>query len=465
MRRPRSIRWRLTLWYSAFLLGTLLIAGLGIYSGLAHVLRENFADQVEQEAILAQAGVSLTNGSLALDAATLSHFDEHDRFVRLVTSDGTIVADTSDDDEHIPLPKIDKHDPTDSTFETHTIDGEPFGIATEPVISGDTVAGLVQVGVSRSDVDETLRTVMLIFAVALPVLLAFAAVGGYLVSGRALAPVDDITAMAASIRPEDLGKRLDLDLPDDELGRLARTFDAMLQRIDTAFERQRQFTGDAAHELRTPLSLMQSQVELALARPRSRAEYQEALTGLHGDIDRLTSIVSVLLTLARADANKLPLVREPSDLSEIVQLVLDSYQPQAEQAGVALQNRSATTLVTIDDDLVVQLLVNLIDNALAHTPPGGTVSVGTTSATGQPCLWVEDTGSGIAPEHQEHIFERFYRADPGRSRGQGGTGLGLAFCKAIAEAHSGTLTVTSEPGHGARFELCLPPGEALHSDV
>jgi len=453
MKRPRSIRWRLTLWYSAFLLGTLLMAGAGIYAGLAHVLRDNFADQMQQEAVLALAGVNQANGSLTLDSATLAHFDENDHFVRLVTSTGNVIADTSDEEDGISLPKPGKDE---STFRTITVDGVPFGIATEPVIVNGTVAGQVQVGMSRADVEETLRTVVLIFAIALPLLLAIAGIGGYLVSSRALAPVDAITAMAANIRPDDLDKRLDLDLPDDELGRLARTFDAMLERIDIAFERQRRFTGDAAHELRTPLSLMQSQVELALSRPRTRAEYQDALTNLHDDIERLTSIVSVLLTLARADASALPSNRETVDLAEIVALVIDSYGPQADRSGVQLIDRSTRTLVTADDDLIVQLLVNLIDNALAHTPPDGSVTVGTTNRTGQACLWVEDTGSGIAPEHQARIFERFYRADPGRSRGAGGVGLGLAFCKAIADAHGGTLTVESEPGNGSRFELCLP---------
>lgn len=455
MRRPRSIRWRLTFWYSAFLLGTLIVSGIGIYIGLSHVLLDNFADQVEQEAKLAQTSVSMSNGRLTLDPATLHEFDDHDHFIRLVTNTGAVMADTSDEEDEAPLLQLDD-DPEDSVFEWVEIDGDSFGIAAVPVIMNDSIVGRVEVGVSRSDIDETLSTLRLSFAIALPILLGIVGIGGYLVSGRALAPVDAITSMAASIRPDDLGKRIALDLPDDELGRLARTFDDMLQRIETAFERQRQFTGDAAHELRTPLSLMQSQVEYALSRSRTPAEYQESLTSLHGDIDRLTTIVSVLLALARADSQTLQLTREPSDLGEIVPLVLASYAPQAERAGVQLQDRSISTPVNADDDLIVQLLVNLIDNALAYTPPGGTITVGAGTDAGRACLWVEDTGSGIASEHQAHIFQRFYRADPGRSREGGGVGLGLAFCKAIADAHGGDLTVESQVGHGARFDFCLP---------
>jgi heavy metal sensor kinase len=454
MRRFRSIRWRLTLWYSVFLLGTLIVSGAAIYVGLSHVLQDNFADQLQQEVLLAQTGVSRENGKLTFEPAALAEYDE-EHFIRVITNTGKVIADTSDEDDHAPVLKL-GNDPTKARFKWVELDDTPFGIAAAPVVIDGRVVGRIEIGRSRAAIDEALRTLKLIFTIALPILLGFAGIGGYLVSGRALAPVDEITSMAANINPDDLGQRLDLDLPDDELGRLARTFDAMLARIETAFERQRQFTGNAAHEMRTPLSLMRSQVELTLSRPRNPAEYQEALTNLHGDIDRLTTIVTMLLSLARADSEKLQLAREPSDLGEIVPLVLDSYTPQAKDAGVRLLDRSTPTPVNVDDDLIVQLLVNLIDNALAHTPSGGTITVGTETTIGRTCLWVEDSGSGIAPEHQPRIFERFYRADSGRSRGEGGVGLGLAFCKAIAEAHGGTLSVTSESGHGARFDFCLP---------
>ncbi len=459
MRRPRSIRLRLTFWYSAFLLGTLVVAGVGVYFGLSHLLLDSFADQTEQEAILAQTGVSREDGRLAFDPAALAGYDDDDHFIRVVTSTGTVIVDTSDPDDEVPSLRA-GDDPGEAKFAWVELDGEQFGIAAVPVVVDGAIAGRVEVGRSRSDIDETLATLKSIFAIALPILLAFAGIGGYLVSGRALAPVAAITSMAAGIRPDDLAERLDLDLPDDELGRLARTFDAMLERIETAFERQRQFTSNAAHELRTPLSLMRSQVELTLARPREPAEYRDALANLHGDIDRLTTIVSILLALARADSERLQLVREPADLGEIVPLVLASYASQAGEKGIRLLDRSSPAPVLVDDDLIVQLLVNLIDNALAHTPPGGTIAVGTETESGRTGLWVEDTGTGIAPEHQPHIFERFYRADAGRDRGAGGVGLGLAFCKAIAEAHGGSLTVESEPGHGARFDVCLPRGQS-----
>jgi signal transduction histidine kinase len=290
------------------------------------------------------------------------------------------------------------------------------------------------------------------------VVLLLAAGGGYLLAGRALAPVAAITALAARIDPRDLGARLALDLPDDDLGRLARTFDAMLARIDDAFARQRQFTGDAAHELRTPLALMRSQVDLALARARSAAAEQEARRRLDGVLERLTTLVGTLLTLARADARRLVPEATPFDLAATIAAVREQFTPLAAAGGIALRDESVPTPLTADEGLVVQLLVNLVDNAIAHTPPGGSVSAGCRGEDGTVRLWVTDTGEGIAPQHQARIFDRFARVDAGRGRAKGGVGLGLAICKAIAEAHGGSIAVTSASGRGTRIEVVLPAG-------
>jgi heavy metal sensor kinase len=453
--RRLPIRWRLTLWYAGLLLCTLVVFAGGVYFGLSTVLYDNFAEQVRQDARLAQAGVSAANGTVSLDPATISSFQQHEQFLRVATADGTLVVDTSDPEDRLAAIQA----PTDasSDFQLLRIRGATFGIATVPIVFNGQTIGLVQVGESRSDVDETLRLIGLGFAVALPLLLLIAVVGGYGISARALAPVDAITSMAASIQADDLGSRLHLDLPDDELGRLAQTLNAMLARIDIAFARQRQFTGDAAHELRTPLSLIRGQVDVTLSRQRSTDEYERALTSIRGDAERLTALVSTLLTLARADTGTLPVSLERFDIGEIIGQVLASYGPQAQQRHVTLLDQSAPLWVRADEDLVVQVLVNLVDNALAHTPAGGVIGVVAAPEQGRPCLWVEDSGVGIAPEAIDHIFERFYRVDPGRARAQGGVGLGLAFCRAIADAHGGTIEVTSNPRQGSRFVFCLPP--------
>jgi signal transduction histidine kinase len=316
-----------------------------------------------------------------------------------------------------------------------------------------------------------------------PLGIAISALTGYLLAGRALRPVADITNLASQIDGDDLGARLNLDLPADELGRLASTFDLMLGRIDEAFQRQRQFTGDAAHELRTPLALMRSQIDLAMTQAESTNEYREALAALDGDVTRMTVLVGMLLSLARADAGQLTPNREPVDLADLARDVTEQLEPVAADKGIRLTAELASVTAMVDADMIIQVLVNLIDNAIKHTPAGGAVTVrvagGNEVAGSQSSVprneksdpatdhWlpatisVSDTGVGIPAVHLPRIFDRFYRVDLGRARsagGSGGIGLGLAICQAIAHAHHGSLTATSVDGKGATFTLSIPTG-------
>lgn len=450
------VRWRLTLWYAVLFAAALLVFGVGLYLGLRARLYETLDEQLAAQARLVQTAVRVEAGNptLAGDPAPL----DDELFVRLLDRDGAIVVDSGAAFGGVPL----RSRPIAAALGGRTsllsvrVEGETLRVMTVPVHGGDTVTGVLQVGLPREEVDEALAKVLSLLAVTAPLVLVVAVGGGYLLASRALAPVAAITGLAARIGGQDLHARLNLDLPDDELGRLARTFDGMLARVEDAFERQRRFTGDAAHELRTPLSVMRSQVDLALARPRPAEEYREALQGLDGDLDRLVGLVGALLTLARVDAGQLVLGRAPFDLADTVGLVMEQYAPVAEEAGVTLEDQSSPTPLVADEDLLVQVLVNLLDNALAHTPAGERITVGCRAEGDRVRLWVVDTGSGIAPEHRERVFDRFYRVDAGRTRQQGGTGLGLAISKAIVEAHGGTITLASQVGPETRIELVLP---------
>jgi heavy metal sensor kinase len=434
-----------------------LLLGAGLYLGLRQRLYAGFDEQLRNQAAVTLATVRVeADGVPALQTA--SGDDDSDYFVRLVGDDGRVIADTGFDEEPVPF------DGTvlatalagSSRIDTVVVDDERLRVLTLPVRDGNRVIGAVQVGLDRGDLEEVLGELLSALALAVPVALVVAAGVGYLVAGRALAPVATITSLAARIGGRDLHARLNLALPDDELGKLARTFDGMLARIEDAFERQRRFTGDAAHELRTPLSLMRSQLDVTLARRRSPEEYEEAMLELGTDLDRLTGLVGTLLTLARADSGRLVPEYDPLDLEEPVRFVLDQYRPLATEAGVFLRNEAEPTAVEADHDLLVQVLVNLVANALAHTPAGGTIAAGCRAEGESARLWVTDTGSGIGAEHQARVFDRFYRVDSGRTRTQGGSGLGLAICKAIAEAHGGTIGLRSVPGQGTSVELCLP---------
>jgi signal transduction histidine kinase len=231
----------------------------------------------------------------------------------------------------------------------------------------------------------------------------------------------------------------------------------MLDRLEEAFQRQRQFTADASHELRAPLTLLLGQVDVALQQPRSDREYNQALRGLREDILRLRQLVDALLALARADARQNMLAPEPLDFGELTQEIADALAPVAEERGIHLEARYMPGIIVRGDQArLMQLLLNLVENALNHTPTGGTVIVAAERA-GNPRMAtasVRDTGCGIGARHLPHVFERFYRVDTARTAG--GAGLGLAICTWIAEAHGGHIEVQSEVGVGSTFTVWLP---------
>jgi heavy metal sensor kinase len=305
-------------------------------------------------------------------------------------------------------------------------------------------------------VQETLDSLLLIFAVALPAALVLAGIGGWWISSRALAPIDRVTRTAREISSgSDLSRRLDLDQPDDEVGRLARTFDEMLARLDAAFQRQRQFTADASHELRTPLTAVRGQIEVALERPRDAAEYQRVLAAVNEQVARMTRLVGGLLMLARTDSGALPLQRERVDLGDLVQSVASQVRPLAERKGLRLDvDGDGALFVEGDEDLLLQLMLNLTDNAIKYTAEGS-VTLGWRGDARAAAMFVRDTGAGISEEHRRRIFERFYRADASRSAEEGGAGLGLAISRWIAESHGGALSLESDAG-GSTFRVTLP---------
>jgi heavy metal sensor kinase len=457
------IRWRLTLWYALLLAIGFLIFGAVLYGVLRYRLHHAFDQQLRTQAAVTLAAVHFDDDGLTLGvAATASEDDDNFAFVRLLDRDGQEIAASVDQ----PDWETPTSDLTEAALRGETrlssaqFDGDTIRVITTPVLRDGRIVGVLQLGLSREETDEVLAELLATLLVVMPLALAGTIAGGYALARRALAPVDAITGLAAGIGGDELGERLRLDLPDDELGRLAATFDAMLERIETAFERQRRFTADAAHELRTPLSAMRSEVDLALARPRSAEEYRAALGGLEGDLDRLTGVVHGLLTLARADADRLAAGREAVDLAETIGLVLDQYAEAAAAAGVSLSDAASPAVAWGDEDQIVQILVNLVANAVAHTGPGGTVTVGCDARGERVRLWVEDSGVGIAPEHIKHVFDRFYRVDHGRTRTAGGTGLGLSITKTLVEANGGTITLTSTVGRGTRVEVTLPGAAA-----
>lgn len=456
----RSIRLRLTLWYIVLLAVILAAFSAGIYLTLRHSLNANLNDSLEvrSDELLAIVRFEGDQPTLA-GAVPPGPQGEVEQFVRVFDASGALTFDTSAVQEEVALDSDGLQAALAGRTATRNADSadDTFRALFVPIRRDGQIAGALEVARSRDDVSETLRTLLLILGISYPATLALASFGGVFLAGRALSPIDKLTRHARRLSAEDLSQRLNLELPADEVGRLARTFDEMLERLDGAFRRQRQFTADASHELRTPLTAIKGQVEVALSKERSAAAYREVLQTANEEVDRLIRLVGSLLTLARADAGQIPLTLEPVDLPGLVAGAVEHVRPAAEQRGIELLMAAGPPVtVRADEDLLLQLLLNLLDNALKHTPSGGRVTTSWDAKDGRVELSVRDTGSGIAAEHLGRVFDRFYRVDTARSRAEGGVGLGLSICQWIAEAHGGAITVESSPDQGATFTITLP---------
>jgi heavy metal sensor kinase len=381
-----------------------------------------------------------------------------DVFMRLYRGDGALVF--TDTRESQMLPALSDaleealHGETELT--QARVGTSMFQIATYPVIRDGRVVGALQVGLSMDDVEETLWTLLKVLLALAPALLLLASGGGLFLANRALAPIDRITRTAQRISAENLSGRIGLHGPDDEVGRLAWTFDAMLARLQEAFERQRRFTADASHELRTPLTAILGQIDVALDRPREAATYRATLTTLREQAQRLARLVGDLLFLARADAQLAPLVVEAIDMSALLQAVAAQLEPLAAARDQRLELTSVPLKVNGNEDDLIRLFLNLLDNAIRYTPPGGQIRLSCGCDRGEVIIRLRDSGPGIAPEHLPRLFDRFYRIDRGRSRTHGGSGLGLAIAQSIAHTHGGRIAVESSVGQGSTFTVNLP---------
>ena len=456
----RSIRLRLTLWY--VLLLAIILAGFsaGIYLTLRHNLYANLDDSLETRAndLLPLVSHEEAGPTLSQNVSANSP-DLGEQFIRVYDDSGRLTFNGSGEAGTVPVDAeaVQRALAGGTTSHGISVADDPFRVRIVPIEQNGRVVGALEVGRAADDLSDTLRSLLLILGIAYPVTLAVTGLGGLFLAGRALSPVDKLTRLARRISAEDLSQRLNLHLPDDELGRLARTFDEMITRLEDAFQRQRQFTADSSHELRTPLTAIKGQVEVALTRPREPAAYRDVLQAVNEEVDRLIRLVGSLLTLARADAGQIPIASEAVNLPDLVAAAVEQVRPAADQRDIELAVAPGPSVtLRADEDLLLQLLLNLLDNAIKYTPSGGRVTAGWVTNETQVELWVRDTGVGIAPEHVPHIFDRFYRVDKARSRAEGGAGLGLSICRWIAEAHGGAVSVESAPGQGSTFTLRLP---------
>ena len=317
----------------------------------------------------------------------------------------------------------------------------------------------VQVASLMTEAYEALERFRLILLLAAPVLLLVASAGGYWLSTRALAPVDAISRMAQRISIESLEQRLSVPQTGDQLQRLSETLNAMLSRLAFSVRRMKQFTADASHELRAPVSLIRTTAEVAVQRrDRSAGEYLQALEEILEEAAETSQVVESLMLLARADSGTQVLEAAPADICAIVRSASDQGEKLVRNRGsnCSAQIPEDPIWIQADAEALRRALLILIDNAAKYTPAGGSVAIRLEARGGLAVASVSDTGIGIAKEDLAHIFDRFWRADKARSREQGGAGLGLSIAKWIVETHRGSIDVKSELGRGSAFYLSVP---------
>ena len=477
-----TLRARLTFWYSIILAIFLLVFGLTSYLLFSRAAdRRTDADLTElanSYLVTFQDEIKDSDSSSGMQSAAQVAMIEHrvrDSAFLIVDSEGKIVFSSAD----VPPASA-----SEASMVTRAVASRGFQrFLSEALRSDHSIAtitrenGGIRAYAQRFTADqrtwslvilrslhpqrELLAQIRLAFAWLIPLSVLLAGIGGYFLARKSLEPVAAMGAQAEHISAANLHERLAVKNASDELGRLARTFNDLLDRLNQSFERQRRFISDASHELRTPISILRGEAEVALSQPeRSSEEYRESLAVLHQEAQRLATIVEDLFTLTRADAGEYRLARSDFYLDELAADCVRATRALAQAKSIALAVVEAPCEMPVraDEELLRRMILNLLDNAIKYTPEGGSVSVACSVAPDGYDLSVTDSGPGIPAELQSRIFERFFRVDRARSRTarDGGAGLGLSIARWIAEAHDGRIDLVRSDATGSVFKAHIP---------
>jgi heavy metal sensor kinase len=442
--RHRSIRVRLTLWYAAALSAVLALYAAGVFAFLRHSLSEDLDRGLSDDREVAEQMLERTPAGAVGWRAEPDDDDDAtavDRWLEVRSPEGTLLyARPSGIPADVHVRRLSA---------SYTVDGLPV---------------VIQVARSEEPLRRELRELLVILGAGLPLAVALAGVGGYVLARRVLAPLSRMADRARTITAERLGERLPVENSADELGQLAAVFNDAFARLERSFEQLRRFTADASHELRTPLTAMRSVGEVGLREHRDAAAYREIIGSMLEETDRLGRLVEGLLTLSRADGGNVLLKRENVDLAELGRDVAAHLGVLAEEKRLSLAVEAAGPVPAWVDRLVIrQALINLVDNAIKYTPPGGSVRIVMRDGGRGPTIEVADSGPGIPPEHRDRVFDRFYRIDMARSRDLGGAGLGLSIARWAVEAHGGRIDLNSVEERGSTFRLTLLHAEGPES--
>jgi heavy metal sensor kinase len=453
-----SIRARLTLWFSGVVVLIILLLGLGVFAGTSWSLRR--AADLELKTGLEGIAAFLRKKAALHQMDNLTdELQEHSsllprgKMLRVRYVDGPLIY------EPAPMKPFELTVPTPNQELRQTIEvnGRPYQTLAANLPIGQNKI-LIEVAVDQEEYAELEERLIWLLVLSFPAGTLLAVFAGYWTSNRILIPLNRITETASSIDARNLGLGLPLSGTDDELDRLSKTLNHMLGRIHNSYERISQFTADASHELRTPVTLIRSNAELLLMEAPPSSRIADGLSDMLLESEYMAQLISDLLTLASADDPGNSLSTELIELAEPADAVVPRAHSLAATKGIAFHYLPLNRVVALKGNsrALERVMMIFMDNAVRYTPPGGSVTLEMWT-TNECCgFTVTDTGIGLAPEHHQRIFERFYRVDTARTPRDGGAGLGLAIARGALKAHQATVSVESQLGHGACFRVSFP---------
>jgi two-component system OmpR family sensor kinase len=467
--RIETVRTRLTVWYVTALAVMLFVVGGLIYVLLARALYTRIDESLRVVMQIAMTSLAndLAEGQDTEDAArsTAAELASKEQMLAIYDPTGRLLAEEGRDGGlAFSLPAVGTIPDDDvlllTVGEVKDRDDRHRLALRRVTIPPSGTKYIVVVGNELEPTDEELESLRQILAYVVPIALIVAGFGGWFLARQSLSPVVAMAERARKIGVESLSGRLPVVNPRDELGRLAETFNELLGRLEASMIQQRQFMADASHELRTPVATARTAATVALQQPRrEEPDYREALGIIEQQTVRLSRIVDDMFTLARADAGNYPVHKAPMYLDEVLDDVVRAARVLASPMEIAIRPVTVSSAAfTGDEDLIRRLIVNLLDNAVRHAPPGTTVGAELERTADGYTIAISDQGPGIPPAIQPHIFERFYRGDASRVRhhADGGAGLGLALARWIATVHGGEVTLARSSETGTTFVVVLP---------
>ncbi len=462
----RSLKFQLSVWYASLLTAGLALLGIITYVALERsltgALKENQFRRARQVSQLLSELLDKRNANAAGPEIEARYAPGlNDRFVRVSRRDGAVIYLSPRHESQTFSPAAIGPpawaDKAESARVVPLEGGRKMMLAGHVLQTANGESYLVESGAPMDTVQSDLRHWLFFLGIMLPTIAALGLAGGYLLVKRALLPVDKIAATAERISSHTLSERLPVPQNGDEIERLTTALNHMIDRLDAAFQHSRRFVADASHELRTPLTTLRGELETLLRDPRSPREWREQLGSPLEEVERLAQIVEGLFAISRLDAGEAAAEWVPFDLAQLAISTADQMALLAEDKQIHVTcTGSIGVWVQGDRARMRQVVVNLLDNAIKYTPPGGSVTLTVRAQDAKAVLEVADTGMGIPSHALPKVFERFFRVDKARSRDEGGAGLGLAIVKSICTAHEGRVEANSKPGYGSQFRVELP---------